>query len=106
MGGRTGWRGRRDDAVESCDFATGREELKKRRRANLDNLPELADQFKQRMEAAGGVVHYAKDAAEARAIIGRISTQAGGASGPRDSAGRMVVTKVKSMASAEIELNP
>jgi len=104
--GLTGIRARRDRAFESFDFATGREELKKRRRANLDNLPELADQFKQRMEAAGGVVHYAKDAAEAREIIGRICTQAGGASGSRGAAGRMVVTKVKSMASEEIELNP
>ena len=104
--GLTGIRARRDRAFETFDFAKGRAELKKRRRANLDHLPELADQFKQMMEAAGGVVHYAKDAAEARDIIGRICLQAGSASGSRGSASPMVVTKVKSMASEEIELNP
>ncbi|HEY8951443.1 MAG TPA: LUD domain-containing protein, partial [Candidatus Dormibacteraeota bacterium] len=104
--GLTGIRARRDRAFESFDFAKGREELKQRRRANLDHLPELADQFKQRMEAAGGVVHYAKDAAEAREIIGRICKEAGGAPGSLGSAGRMVVTKVKTMAGEEIELNP
>ena len=70
--GLTGIRARRDRAFESFDFEKGRAELKQRRRANLDDLPELADQFKQRMEAAGGVVHYAKDAAEARKIIGQM----------------------------------
>ena len=104
--GLTGIRARRDRAFETFDFAKGRAELKERRRANLDHLPELADRFKQMMEAAGGVVHYAKDAAEAREIIGRICLEAGSASGGRDSADRMVVTKVKSMASEEIELNP
>jgi len=104
--GLTGIRARRDRAFESFDFAKGREELKQRRRANLDHLPELADQFKQRMEEAGGVVHYAKDATEAREIIGRICQEAGGAPGSLGSAGRMVVTKVKTMAGEEIELNP
>jgi L-lactate dehydrogenase complex protein LldF len=103
--GLTGIRARRDRAFESFDFEKGRAELKKRRRANLDDLPELADEFKQRMEAAGGVVHYAKDAAEAREIIGQICLQAGAAAS-RGAEGRMVVTKVKSMASEEIELNP
>ncbi len=103
--GLTGIRARRDRAFESFDFAKGREELKQRRRANLDHLPELADQFKQRLEEAGGVVHYAKDAAEAREIIGRICQEAG-ATGSLGSAGRMVVTKVKTMAGEEIELNP
>jgi iron-sulfur cluster protein len=104
--GLTGIRARRDRAFETFDFAKGRAELKQRRRANLDHLPELADQFKERMEAAGGVVHYAKDAAEAREIIGQICLQAGSTSGSSGTGGRMVVTKVKSMASEEIELNP
>lgn len=62
------------------------------------------------MEAAGGVVHFAKNAAEARDIIGQICSNADTASAasgaPRGNARRMVVTKVKSMASEEIELNP
>jgi L-lactate dehydrogenase complex protein LldF len=97
--GLTGIRGRRDLAFESFDFAKGRADLKKRRRANLEHLPKLVEQFTERLESAGGVVHYAKDAAEARDIIGEICRKAGG------TAGRMVVTKVKSMASEEIGLN-
>ena len=103
--GLTGIRARRDRAFESFDFDKGRAELKKRRRANLDDLPELADQFKRMMEGAGGVVHYAKDAAEAREIIGRICLKAGAAAS-LGAERRMVVTKVKSMAGEEIELNP
>jgi iron-sulfur cluster protein len=102
--GLTGIRGRRDIAFETFDFARGQAELKSRRRANLDRLPELAAQFTEKLSAAGGVVHFAKDAAEAREIIGRICSNANGA-GDRN-ARRMVVTKVKSMASEEIELNP
>jgi iron-sulfur cluster protein len=103
--GLTGIRARRDRAFETFDFDKGRAELKKRRQANLDELPELADRFKQMMEAAGGIVHFAKDAAEAREIIGSICAKAG-ETATRDSGRRMVVTKVKSMAGEEIELNP
>ncbi|HEY8635170.1 MAG TPA: LUD domain-containing protein [Candidatus Dormibacteraeota bacterium] len=101
--GLTGIRGRRNLAFENFDFAKGQAELKRRRQANLERLPELAEQFKERLEAAGGVVHYAKDAAEARDIIGKICRKAAGES---NSSSRMVVTKVKSMAGEEIELNP
>ncbi len=96
----TGLRGRRDAAFESFDFAKGRADLKARRRANLERLPELVELFAERLEAVGGKVHFAKDAAEARDIIGQLCWNAGG--GRR----RPVVTKVKSMAAEEIELNP
>ena len=99
----TGLRARRDKAFESFDFAKGRADLKQRRRANLERLPELVEQFKTRLEAVGGKVHFAKDAAEARDIIAQICWNAGSA---RTDNGRMVVTKVKSMAAEEIELNP
>jgi L-lactate dehydrogenase complex protein LldF len=99
----TGLRSRRDKAFESFDFAQGRADLKQRRRANLDRLPELVEQFKAKLEAVGGKVHFAKDAAEARDIIAQICWNAGSM---RADTGRMVVTKVKSMASEEIELNP
>ena len=99
----TGLRARRDKAFESFDFAKGRADLKQRRRANLERLPELVEQFKTRLEAVGGKVHFAKDAAEARDIIAQICWNAGSA---RTDKGRMVVTKVKSMAAEEIELNP
>ena len=69
VGAMTGLRGRRDKAFESFDFEKGRADLKQRRVANLDRLPELLEQFTQRLAAVGGVVHLAKDAAEAREII-------------------------------------
>jgi L-lactate dehydrogenase complex protein LldF len=98
----TNLRAKRDTAFESFDFAAGRADLKKRRLANLERLPELAEQFKERLEAVGGKVHFAKDAAAARDIIGQICWNAASA---RGTGSRMVVTKVKSMATEEIELN-
>jgi len=99
----TGLRARRNAAFESFDFEKGRADLKRRRQANLDRLPELLDQFTARLEAVGGKVHLAKDAAEARSIIGQLCWNAGTSLAPGT---RMVVTKVKSMAGEEIELNP
>ena len=99
----TGLRAKRDKAFEGFDFEHGREELKRRRLANLDRLPELIEQFTERLEAVGGKVHFARDAAEAREIVGQICSNAGSA---RRDGGRMVVTKVKSMVTEEIELNP
>lgn len=88
-------RGRRDRAFESFDFEAGRDELKRRRRANLDRLPELIQEFRERLEAAQGVFHLARDADEARRIIGDICRNAGAG----------IVTKSKSMATEEIDLN-
>src|ERR1700694_4775604 len=102
----TGLRAKRDKAFESLDFAKGRADLKARRQANLERLPELAEQFKQRLEAVGGKVHFAKDAAEARDIIAQICWNAAGSNDMNGTGGRMVVTKVKTMAGEEIELNP
>ena len=99
----TGLRAKRDKAFESFDFEQGRADLKRRRLANLDRLPELLEQFTQRLEAVGGQVHFAKDAAEARDIVAQICWNAGSL---RPAGGRLVVTKVKSMATEEIELNP
>jgi len=73
----TGLRARREKAFESFDFETGRADLKRRRLANLDRLPELLEQFTERLEAVGGKVHFAKDAAEARDIIAQICVNAG-----------------------------
>ena len=99
-------RERRDAAFEEFDFEKGRAELKRRRHENLDRLPELARQFTERLEAVGGQVHFAKDAAEAREIIGRLCQEAVSAYGLAPGRTKPVVTKVKSMASEEIELNP
>jgi L-lactate dehydrogenase complex protein LldF len=101
----TGLRGRRNVAFESFDFERGRADLKARRRANLERLPQLAQQFAERLEAVGGQVHFARDAAEARDVIGQLCWNAV-SERSQAARGRPVVTKVKSMASEEIELNP
>ncbi|HET7466905.1 MAG TPA: LUD domain-containing protein [Candidatus Dormibacteraeota bacterium] len=100
----TGIRARRDAGFANFDFEKGREDLKQRRRANLDRLPELARQFAERLEAVGGQVHFAADATEARDIIGQLCWNAAATYAPGAGV-RPVVTKVKSMASEEIELN-
>jgi L-lactate dehydrogenase complex protein LldF len=99
----TGLRSRRDAAFESFDFEEGRAELKRRRQANLDRLPELLEQFSRRVTAAGGEVHFARDATQAREIIGRLCSAA---SKRLPQGNPMIVTKVKSMAGEEIEINP
>jgi L-lactate dehydrogenase complex protein LldF len=63
--------------------------------AVLHDLPALLDQLESAVTAAGGTVHWARDAAEANAIVAAITH----ATGARE------VVKVKSMATQEIELN-
>jgi iron-sulfur cluster protein len=91
----TGLREMRRKGFESQDFEAGREELKRRRQANLGRLPELMDQFRQRLEAVGGQFHLARTDSEAREIIAGICQAAGAG----------IVTKSKSMATEEIFLN-
>jgi iron-sulfur cluster protein len=62
---------------------------------SLDHLDELCVELEKNVTAHGGVVHWARDAAEANDIVVKL-VQATGV----DS-----VVKVKSMATAEIELN-
>lgn len=61
----------------------------------LRDLPALLDQLERAVQAAGGVVHWARDAVEANSIVAGI-VRANGAG---------EVVKVKSMATQEIELN-
>ncbi len=61
----------------------------------MARLPELLERLEARVTAAGGVVHWARDAAEANAIVVGIVRDAGATE----------VVKVKSMATQEIELN-
>ena len=61
----------------------------------LRDLPALLEQFETAVVAAGGIVHWARDAAEANAIVASIA---------RDHRATEIV-KVKSMATQEIELN-
>ena len=101
-------RHKRDQAFQTFDFEAGRQELKRRRQENLDRLPEILERFTERLQAAGGQVHLARDAAQARQIIGdlclRVAREEGKVPGGRDGA-RPIVTKSKSMATEEIELN-
>jgi L-lactate dehydrogenase complex protein LldF len=62
----------------------------------LENLGHYLIQFEERCTAAGGVVHWAADAAEARQMIVDIL---------REEQAREVI-KIKTMTSAEIQLNP
>jgi L-lactate dehydrogenase complex protein LldF len=62
----------------------------------LENLGDYLEQFEARCTAAGGIVHWAQDAAEARAIILDILRQ--------EQASEVI--KIKTMTSAEIQLNP
>jgi L-lactate dehydrogenase complex protein LldF len=62
----------------------------------LANLGTYLEQFEDRCTAAGGTVHWAADAAEARRIILGILKQ--------ESASEVI--KIKTMTSAEIQLNP
>jgi L-lactate dehydrogenase complex protein LldF len=62
----------------------------------LANLAAYLEQFEERCTAAGGVVHWAADAEEARHIILEILKQ--------ENANEVI--KIKTMTSAEIQLNP
>jgi len=62
----------------------------------LENLGYYLEQFESRCNAAGGVVHWAADAAQARQIILELLRQ--------ENAGEVI--KIKSMTTAEIHLNP
>jgi len=62
----------------------------------LQNLDTYLEQFEERCTAAGGQVHWASDAAEARRIILEILRE--------EKADEVI--KIKTMTSAEIQLNP
>lgn len=66
------------------------------RQATLARLAEHLETFERQAQAAGAQVHWARDAAEARAIVLQLAQQHGA---------RLVV-KSKSMVSEEIQLNP
>ncbi len=92
----TGLRARREAAFTSFDFERGRQDLKRRRRENVDHLDDLLDEFRRRLEEVGGSFHLAADATEACRVIGDICQEAGAG----------LVVKSKSMATEEILLNP
>jgi L-lactate dehydrogenase complex protein LldF len=89
--------GKRNRLVaEKADWQELRSAASALRTHVLENLGHYLEQFEARCTAAGGVVHWAKDAAEARAIILDVLRQ--------EQASEVI--KIKTMTSAEIQLNP
>ncbi|HEX4079454.1 MAG TPA: LutB/LldF family L-lactate oxidation iron-sulfur protein [Rhizomicrobium sp.] len=89
-------RGRTYAALRFGDFESLREQGRAIRDHALSRLDELLESFERNVTARGGEVHWARNAAEARAIILDILHRRGATS----------VTKGKSMVSEEIALNP
>ena len=85
----------RANAFSDLDFATLRGDLQTRKRAAIDDLPNLVRQFTEKAEASGAVVHIAQTPEEARAIVSDLARQHK----------VKLVVKSKSMATEEIDLN-
>src|ERR1700688_4419640 len=89
--------GKRNRLVaEKTDWLDLRDAASALRAHVLEHLGEYLEQFEERCTAAGGVVHWAADGAEARAIILNILRE--------EEASEVI--KIKTMTSAEIQLNP
>ena len=85
----------RDQAFTPERFAELREDLKRRKRAAIDRLPELVEQFTAAAVKVGAQVHMAKTPQEACDIVGELARKHG----------VKLVVKGKSMATEEIGLN-
>jgi len=85
---------------EMPDWQELREAGKQIRRHTMAHLDFYLEQFERNCTAAGGVVHWARDAEEARQIVVRL-VKASGANG----ASPTEVIKIKSMTTEEIHLN-
>ena len=81
---------------EKTDWQALRTAAASRRAHALENLGVYLEQFEARCTAAGGVVHWAADAADARRIILELLREENASE----------VIKIKTMTSAEIQLNP
>lgn len=83
-------------AAEMPDWEALRESARQIKAHTLRHLDTYLEQFERACTAAGGKVHWAKDADEANAIITAII----------NSHGEKEVIKIKTMTSDEIRLNP
>ncbi|WP_303324255.1 LutB/LldF family L-lactate oxidation iron-sulfur protein [Actinomyces radicidentis] len=89
-------RSKRDQrAAEMPDWEALREAASAVKYETMSRLPELLEQFEANVTARGGIVHWARDAAEANRIV----TELIKAKGVDE------VVKIKSMATQEINLN-
>ena len=95
-GATTTIRTKRDRLVaELADFESMRQQAEAIKNDALGRLGDLLAELETNVQAAGGTVHFARDAAEAREIIVALVA----------AHGVDEVVKVKSMTTAEIELN-
>ena len=93
---RQGFIGNRRKAVDALpEFETLREAARGLKEHTLSNLDLYLEKFEENVVAGGGAVHWAADAAEARAAVLAICRRAGA----------RVVTKGKSMVGEEVALN-
>ena len=93
---RTGWQATRRRAAAALDeFEALRDRGVEIKNHSLEHLDVYLEAFEAKVQEAGGQVHWARDAAEARAVIARICKEAG----------VKKVTKSKSMVAEEIALN-
>lgn len=86
---------RRKLVTEKHDWQHMRESGRQIRAHVLENLDVYLDQFERNFTKAGGVVHWARDAAEAQRIVVGLVKEAGAEE----------VIKIKSMTTEEIHLN-
>ncbi len=94
---RTGWQaGRTRAAAALPEFEQLRDIGRDIKNHTLAHLDLYLEAFIEKLEAVGGTVHLARDAAEAQAIILKLCQDAGA----------KTVTKSKSMVAEEIGLNP
>jgi L-lactate dehydrogenase complex protein LldF len=94
---KKGFQVKRKNAFDTLYDAKGLRDAGATIRSNaLAQLPELLELFEHNVVAAGGHVHWAQDAREAREIIGALLK----------TRNAKTVTKGKSMVTEEIELNP
>ena len=84
------------DEVTTEVWEEWREEARQIKVHTLDHLDYYLELLHDNVTAAGGQVHYAKDAGEANQIVSHLAK----------SRGVKVATKSKSMVSEELELNP
>jgi L-lactate dehydrogenase complex protein LldF len=85
---------------EMPDWQELRESGRQIRKHTLQHLDFYLEQFERNCQAAGGVVHWARDAEEARQIVVRLVKESAGEGGSANE-----VIKIKSMTTEEIQLN-
>ena len=87
--------GRYDAVAELDDYETYKREAREIKEESIERLPELLDRLRDRVEANGGTVYLADDAADATQYVTEVVADADAST----------VAKSKSMTSEEIEVN-